>query len=77
MASSANKYGPLFQAAAQKYGVPPNLLIAQAQAESSFNPNAVSPTNAQGLMQIEPSISRPMESQIHLTLRRTLMRART
>ncbi len=55
MASSDNRYVPLLQAAAQKYGLPPNLLIAQAQAESNFNPNAVSPTNAQGLMQIEPS----------------------
>ncbi len=55
MATSANKYGPIFAAAAAKYGVPQNLLLAQAQVESGFNPVAVSPTGAVGLMQLEPA----------------------
>ncbi len=50
-----NNYQALFQAAAQKYGVPPALLMAQAQAESGFDPNAVSSTGATGIMQISPS----------------------
>ena len=42
---------------AQQYGVDPSLALSIAQQESSFNPNAVSPTNSNGtvdygLMQI-------------------------
>lgn len=50
-----SSYNALLQAASTKYGVPLNLLTAQMNAESSGNPNAVSATGAQGLMQIEPS----------------------
>ncbi len=44
----------LFIQAGQKHQVPPMLLAAQAAAESSFNPSAVSKAGAQGLMQLEP-----------------------
>ena len=47
-------YGELFQAAAAKHGVDANLLVAVARQESGFNPKAVSPAGAQGIMQLMP-----------------------
>lgn len=38
----------------RKYGVDPNILLLQARKESTFNPRAVSPKGAQGLMQFMP-----------------------
>lgn len=46
---------PLFVSAAGQYGVPVTLLTAVAQQESGFNPNAVSPAGAEGIMQLMPS----------------------
>lgn len=40
---------------AAKYGVPEELALAQMQAESGGNPNAVSSEGAQGLFQIMPA----------------------
>jgi len=45
----------LLTAAANKYGVPPELAIAVAQAESGGNPGAVSPAGAVGVMQLMPA----------------------
>jgi soluble lytic murein transglycosylase-like protein len=43
---------------APEYGVPPALVFAIMEAESSFDAAAVSPRNAQGLMQLIPETAR-------------------
>jgi soluble lytic murein transglycosylase-like protein len=40
---------------APKYRLDPNLVLAVVEAESGFNPKALSPKNAQGLMQLIPA----------------------
>ena len=48
----AEEFMPMFQEAAKAHNVPVNVLLAVAQAESGFNPNAVSSTGVKGLMQV-------------------------
>lgn len=50
----------LFQAAAEKYNVPVNLLEAVAKAESGFRADAVSSCGAQGIMQLMPSTAKAL-----------------
>jgi cell wall-associated NlpC family hydrolase len=47
-------YADLFQQAAGVHGLDPALLAAVARQESGFDPQAVSPAGAQGLMQLMP-----------------------
>ena len=44
----------LIRQLAPQYAIDPQLVMALIAVESSFNPNAVSPKNAQGLMQLIP-----------------------
>ena len=54
------RYQSLFQSAGQRWNVDPALLAAMAQTESGFNPKAVSPAGAQGLMQVMTTINAKM-----------------
>ena len=50
----------LADAAAQKYGLPQNLVRSVMKAESGFQPNAVSPKGALGLMQLMPATAQTL-----------------
>lgn len=51
------KLATLISRLAPEYGVSPRLAYAVAHTESNLNPGAVSPKNAQGLMQLIPETS--------------------
>ena len=53
-------YADLFRAAGAAHGIRPSVLAAVAKTESAFNPNAVSPAGAQGLMQFMPATAADM-----------------
>jgi len=50
----AEPYADDFVAASQETGVPLEILLAVAWAESGFDPSAVSPAGAEGMMQLMP-----------------------
>ena len=51
----ADKYRPLVNRFAQQYRISPSLVFAIIRTESNFNPYAVSPAPAYGLMQLVPT----------------------
>lgn len=54
----AQKYAAYIDTVAQQFAIDANLVKAVIHAESGFNPTAVSPKGAQGLMQLMPSTAR-------------------
>jgi len=54
-------YDTIIQRAAQQFGVERHLIKSIIMAESSFDPNAISKSGAQGLMQLMPPTANDME----------------
>lgn len=59
------KYLAAILAASAKYGVPPAFLAAQIDAESGFNPDAVSPDGAIGISQFLPGTAKSVGLDPH------------
>ena len=55
MTAIPSQYQGIVNQAAAGTGLPASVVAAQINEESGFNPNAVSPTGAQGMFQFEPS----------------------
>ena len=58
--ASEQSMDAIFAEAAERYGVPLNLLKAMGKDESGFDANAVSPAGAQGVMQLMPSTAKSL-----------------
>lgn len=54
----ASKFQKIFEEVAKEFNLDPHLLKAMAKVESNFNPKAVSPKGAMGVMQLIPSTAR-------------------
>ncbi len=58
---NAADYDQIISKCATKYGVNPSLIKAVIQAESGYNPNAISRKGASGLMQLMPETARSLK----------------
>ncbi len=56
----SQKFDEIIEEASQRYNIPKELIKAVIKAESNFNPFAISPKNAIGLMQLLPSTAKEM-----------------
>lgn len=56
--NAAGQYADIVASAAQKHDLDPALLTAVAHVESRFNPQAVSPKGAQGILQLMPQTAK-------------------
>jgi soluble lytic murein transglycosylase-like protein len=54
------EYEPFIKAASSRYRIPESLVRAVMHAESNFDPHAVSPRGASGLMQLMPETAQEM-----------------
>lgn len=61
VAGDPSKYEDAVQAASRTFSLEPSLVKAVIRAESNFNPMAVSPKGAMGLMQLMPDTARMHE----------------
>jgi soluble lytic murein transglycosylase-like protein len=58
-------YGKLVDEAARRYGLPKEIVRSVVKAESGFQPHAVSPKGAVGLMQLMPDTARALGANPH------------
>src|SRR5512147_2130874 len=61
--SVRERYEPLVLEHSQKHGLRPELVRAVIQVESGYNPRALSPKGAMGLMQLMPETARVLGVQ--------------
>ncbi len=60
-ARDPQEYEPIIDSLSAEYGVEKSLVKAVIHAESGYNPNAVSPKGAAGLMQLMPDTARGLK----------------